>query len=450
MKYFYKLLFFCVFVILPANNGKPIAGCPRSQDGVCDSCVAHHLNTQIEEKLNKYPEVPFPKLELTETFNKLRNDLASALITESSSDDACTKAELALENFEQFMLQYDSTKAILESLIKKLLKKEAKSKLSEGDAFEAFRLSLVLEDSATIDDAMSAIRIARTFLNRTTGSSKGDAVTDSNKNDNNEKNNGKDDKISDKETAALEDLLKNVANSLSKLLQNKPSVRTANENTSRMSMLTTVADNLVNLLQGPRPNRELIRTVIVSLINVITKQSLFDEKPIVNEETTSLEDLIKILETNIIIMINKKSTKPILEPGDTAANAPVPPDVVAYINKKINQRLERYPKQEDGDLKLQDVFNENRMHLEEALLQTPTTEEAVDKAENALKEFDLFAGQYNNILNALDKLITVEQNEDMPPASKYHALKCIHELEKCTSMGDALNIYQKCKQYYDA
>ena len=170
MKYLDKLLaIFGIFIILRTVH------CAYDEDDDCDSFKAKYLNEKIRHLLGENHRIIFVKIQLEETYNELLRKLQSVMIRKQKPSDACIKAEEALKKFQQFMREYPDLKTSIELLQEKLKKIEETPHLDKKDKFEAFRLSLILEDSATITAAKDDIKTAKDFLNRILGAA--NAVT---------------------------------------------------------------------------------------------------------------------------------------------------------------------------------------------------------------------------------------------------------------------------------
>ena len=195
MKHLDKLLgIFCIFVILHT-------GCSDYIDDECDSFKAKYLNDKMRHLLGENHRIVFTKLQLEETYNGMLHELQSALIRKPKRKDSCIKAERALKKFKEFMREFTDLKSIIEPLLKKLKRIEKNSNLDTKNRFEAFRLTLILEDSATVDAAKNNIQSTKEFLNRILGAA--NAINNEN--------------THETENESILELLKMVADALDKL-----------------------------------------------------------------------------------------------------------------------------------------------------------------------------------------------------------------------------------------
>ena len=540
MKYFDKLLgIFCVLLIPLANNGEQ--ACVWYKGDLCDPCKAKYLNDQIKQQLAEHPKVYETNLELDETFNKFRDNLESAMIKEFLPHDGCQKASLALEQFQEFMLQYTNVRSALESLLKKVKKIESDSNTSEKVKFEAFQMIISLEDSATIDAAMNTIRKTRKFLKKAmqAPAKNDDNLKDSTKPNNDKKisdkakpsveKENKEDKTSTKEVskkdkASLNELIKDVQKALEKVKDkdmDKDKDEDKNEN-SLEDMLITDSKQLDNILNGDSAGqvhdkvketfdkeiqtsdeeishnekaslKELLKAVKETLdklsnhfdkykdknedkdANALKEMLIADSKELENllnsESPVPLELIIAVLEnlSKLLKKISQNKTqegaplnelvktlgkkiasilKELLTPGN-GSNQNISVDTIININKQVDHIFIEHPRKSVHNIKLSQVYNEKRRHLLDYFLLISATADDVAEAKKAIKEFLDFDLTYNVVSSSLkdtvERLKIAETDPNLAADVKFAVVKCIKEIEMCSSIGEVENLLKNCE-----
>ena len=124
---------------------------------------------------------------------------------------------------------------------------------------------------------------------------------------------------------------------------------------------------------------------------------------------------------------------------------PIPAEVVAYINERIDAALAVNAEKDSSEL-LFTVFNAERKALFDARIGQTVQAGNAARAEQALQSFNRFVVEYNNIRSRLQAAINylnrIETNPDQPLLVRYNALALLNEIRDSDSIADAQRALQ--------
>ena len=131
---------------------------------------------------------------------------------------------------------------------------------------------------------------------------------------------------------------------------------------------------------------------------------------------------------------------------------PAPPEIVQYINDRINLELARNPALDISSLPgLTTVYNDERGRLLNALLGNATQAGDDVRAEEALRRFRTFTQQFNDIRGRLEAAINVlnsiQSNPNQPQSVMYNALMLSTELRQSNSIAEARRVLQSYNDF---
>ncbi|KAI8121480.1 hypothetical protein FF38_04123 [Lucilia cuprina] len=128
--------------------------------------VVDYLNSRIRQVLRENPEKDPSQLNLATTFNAKRARLEAALIRDPPQEDDDLRAEQALEDFRNFMQQYNEIAGRLENAIDDLNVIEQDKKLPVAIRYEALMMLIELRDSSNIKEAERNLKAYADFKQR--------------------------------------------------------------------------------------------------------------------------------------------------------------------------------------------------------------------------------------------------------------------------------------------
>ena len=133
-------------------------------------------------------------------------------------------------------------------------------------------------------------------------------------------------------------------------------------------------------------------------------------------------------------------------------SAPPVPEVVAYINDRINLQLAANPEKDARFLKLNGAFNDQRRRLADALIGDPPQPGDDVRAEQALLRFYWFTIQFNEVSRRLEAAIqcvrNVEADPKQPISVRYNALMLLNELRDSSTIAEAQRTLQRYEYFY--
>lgn len=127
------------------------------------------------------------------------------------------------------------------------------------------------------------------------------------------------------------------------------------------------------------------------------------------------------------------------------------PEVISYINKKLDKLLNKNPEKSSAEQNLASVFNDERKKLADTKLNAASTEADEAKVEQAMENFQKFLTKFENIdeklKTAMQNLESTLEDYNASIEQKYEALQLLSELKESESIRVAEKNLRKFDRY---
>ena len=130
--------------------------------------------------------------------------------------------------------------------------------------------------------------------------------------------------------------------------------------------------------------------------------------------------------------------------GELPADCPsegCEPCKAKYLNDQIREKLKKYPDVYVYKLKLEETFHELRSNLQSAMIRKPKADDACEKAEQTLKNFQQFMWQYENtkqkVENLMEKLKKMQKFSHLSEEEKVEAYRLLLVLQASADIDTA-------------